>query len=204
MDEPSNDARPDPASGWTLGAGGLRRSHGWCWQLIAIVPGAVLLGMGYLGYGILIVIVGLAAGREPVLTMLPPDPELIADALLSAHPDAEPFEIPGPALNAWLARRGSPRTTRRLSRRRWPRGRCVAASAASAVAMGAGDARPRHSSSRVIRAASSPKRSASAGDDAPSTRSRRDRHLRRRSRSPAPRVRRRRSSARTTPGRGRG
>jgi hypothetical protein len=35
--------------------------------------------------------------------MLPPDPELIADALLSAHPDAEPFEIPGPELETWLA-----------------------------------------------------------------------------------------------------
>jgi hypothetical protein len=35
--------------------------------------------------------------------MLPPDPELIADALLSAHPEAEPFEVPGPELQIWLA-----------------------------------------------------------------------------------------------------
>lgn len=34
--------------------------------------------------------------------MLPPDPELIADALLSAHPDAEPFEIPASDLANWL------------------------------------------------------------------------------------------------------
>ena len=38
--------------------------------------------------------------------MLPPDPELIADALLSAHPDAEPYEIPGPQLERWLADAG--------------------------------------------------------------------------------------------------
>jgi len=38
--------------------------------------------------------------------MLPPDPELIADALLSAHPDAEPYEIPGPELEVWLADAG--------------------------------------------------------------------------------------------------
>jgi len=35
--------------------------------------------------------------------MLPPDPELIADALLSAHPDAEPFEVAGSDLAMWLA-----------------------------------------------------------------------------------------------------
>jgi hypothetical protein len=35
--------------------------------------------------------------------MLPPDPELIADALLAAHPDAEPYEVPGPDLERWLA-----------------------------------------------------------------------------------------------------
>lgn len=40
--------------------------------------------------------------------MLPPDPELIADALLSAHPDAEPFEIPAPDLDVWLAGVGAP------------------------------------------------------------------------------------------------
>lgn len=38
--------------------------------------------------------------------MLPPDPELIADALLSAHPDAEPFEIPGTDLTDWLSAAG--------------------------------------------------------------------------------------------------
>jgi hypothetical protein len=35
--------------------------------------------------------------------MLAPDPELIADALLSAHPDAEPYEVPGQQLELWLA-----------------------------------------------------------------------------------------------------
>ncbi len=40
--------------------------------------------------------------------MLPPDPELIADALQSAHPDAEPFEIPGAQLEAWLRGVGAP------------------------------------------------------------------------------------------------
>lgn len=38
--------------------------------------------------------------------MLPPDPELIADALLSAHPEAEPFEVAGPELEIWLAEVG--------------------------------------------------------------------------------------------------
>jgi hypothetical protein len=38
--------------------------------------------------------------------MLLPDPELIADALLSAHPDAEPFEVPGPELETWLTEVG--------------------------------------------------------------------------------------------------
>jgi hypothetical protein len=38
--------------------------------------------------------------------MLPPDPELIADALLSAHPDAEPFEVPGAELETWLTEVG--------------------------------------------------------------------------------------------------
>jgi len=38
--------------------------------------------------------------------MLPPDPELIADALLSAHPDAEPFEVSGPELETWLTEVG--------------------------------------------------------------------------------------------------
>jgi hypothetical protein len=40
--------------------------------------------------------------------MLPPDPELIADALLSAHPDAEPYEIPAHELAAWMADVGAP------------------------------------------------------------------------------------------------
>lgn len=40
--------------------------------------------------------------------MLPPDPELIADALLAAHPDAEPFEIPAPELADWMAGIGAP------------------------------------------------------------------------------------------------
>lgn len=31
-----------------------------------------------------------------------PDPELVADALLEAHPDAEPFEVEGPRLEEWL------------------------------------------------------------------------------------------------------
>lgn len=62
MDEPSNDVRPDPGSGWTLGAGGLPKVAWLVLAAIAIGLGAILLGMGYLGYGILIVIVGLAAG----------------------------------------------------------------------------------------------------------------------------------------------
>jgi len=32
----------------------------------------------------------------------PPDPELVADALLDAHPDAEPFEVEGDTLEAWF------------------------------------------------------------------------------------------------------
>jgi hypothetical protein len=40
------------------------------------------------------------------VSILPPDPELIADALLSAHPDAEPFEIPAADLTVWLAYAG--------------------------------------------------------------------------------------------------
>jgi hypothetical protein len=40
--------------------------------------------------------------------VLPPDPELIADALMSAHPDAEPFEVPGPELDDWLRGVGAP------------------------------------------------------------------------------------------------
>ncbi|MFN8120961.1 MAG: hypothetical protein U0237_00890 [Thermoleophilia bacterium] len=31
-----------------------------------------------------------------------PDPELVADALLEAHPDAEPFEVEGPVLEDWF------------------------------------------------------------------------------------------------------
>jgi hypothetical protein len=40
--------------------------------------------------------------------VLPPDPELIADALMSAHPDAEPFEVPGPERDDWLRGVGAP------------------------------------------------------------------------------------------------
>lgn len=36
------------------------------------------------------------------MSPLPPDPELVADALLEAHPDAEPFEVEGPLLEEWL------------------------------------------------------------------------------------------------------
>lgn len=36
------------------------------------------------------------------MSPFPPDPELVADALLEAHPDAEPFEVEGPQLEAWL------------------------------------------------------------------------------------------------------
>jgi hypothetical protein len=61
MDEPSRDAHQDPASGWMLGAGGLPKSAWLVVSLIAIVLGVVLLGIGYIGYGVLIVIVGLAA-----------------------------------------------------------------------------------------------------------------------------------------------
>jgi len=38
---------------------------------------------------------------------LPPDPELVADALLEAHPDAEPFEVEGPVLEAWFLQVGA-------------------------------------------------------------------------------------------------
>jgi hypothetical protein len=61
MDEPPNDRRPDPGSGWSLGAGGLPKAAWLVFAVIAIGLGAILLGIGYLGYGILIVIVGLAA-----------------------------------------------------------------------------------------------------------------------------------------------
>jgi hypothetical protein len=44
-----------------LGAGGLPKSAWLVVSLIAIVLGVVLLGIGYIGYGVLIVIVGLAA-----------------------------------------------------------------------------------------------------------------------------------------------
>ena len=40
--------------------------------------------------------------------MLSPDPELIADALLAAHPEAEPFEVPGEQLAAWFEGVGAP------------------------------------------------------------------------------------------------
>jgi hypothetical protein len=62
MDESSKDAPPDPGSGWTLGAGGLPKAAWLVLAVIAIGLGGILLGMGYLGYGVLIVIVGLAAG----------------------------------------------------------------------------------------------------------------------------------------------
>lgn len=61
MDESSHDTRPGPASGWTLGAGGLPKAAWLVLALIAVVLGISLLGVGYLGYGIVIVIVGLAA-----------------------------------------------------------------------------------------------------------------------------------------------
>jgi hypothetical protein len=61
MDEPANHQSQDPGSGWALGAGGLPRAAWLVLAFIAIALGASLLGMGYLGYGILIVIVGLAA-----------------------------------------------------------------------------------------------------------------------------------------------
>jgi hypothetical protein len=62
VDEPSNDAPQDPGSGWALGAAGLPKAAWFVLAAIAIALGAILLGIGYLGYGILIVIVGLAAG----------------------------------------------------------------------------------------------------------------------------------------------
>jgi hypothetical protein len=40
--------------------------------------------------------------------MLSPDPELIADALLAAHPNAEPFEVPGDQLSVWFESVGAP------------------------------------------------------------------------------------------------
>jgi hypothetical protein len=64
MDEPNKDRRPDSASGWTLGAGGLPKSAWLVLALVAIMFGVVLLGIGYLGYGLLIVIVGLAAAAN--------------------------------------------------------------------------------------------------------------------------------------------
>lgn len=57
-----HDSRDDPASGWTLGAGGLPKPAWLILALLLIGLGAVLFGIGYLGYGVLIVIVGLAAG----------------------------------------------------------------------------------------------------------------------------------------------
>ena len=62
MDEPANHQPQDPGSGWALGAGGLPKAAWLVLAVIAIALGVSLLGMGYLGYGILIVIVGLAAG----------------------------------------------------------------------------------------------------------------------------------------------
>lgn len=40
------------------------------------------------------------------MSALPPNPELIADALVSAHPDAEPFEVPAMQLTEWFAQAG--------------------------------------------------------------------------------------------------
>jgi hypothetical protein len=37
----------------------------------------------------------------------PPDPELVADALLEAHPDAEPFEVEGDTLARWFLEVGA-------------------------------------------------------------------------------------------------
>jgi len=61
MDEPSHDTRSDPASGWTFGAGGLPKAAWLVLALVAVVLGIALLGIGYLVYGVVIVIVGLAA-----------------------------------------------------------------------------------------------------------------------------------------------
>lgn len=36
------------------------------------------------------------------MSRFPADPELVADALLEAHPDAEPFEVEGPELEEWF------------------------------------------------------------------------------------------------------
>ena len=62
MDESAKDAPQDPGSGWTLGAAGLPKAAWLVLAVLAIGLGGILLGVGYLGYGILIVIVGLAAG----------------------------------------------------------------------------------------------------------------------------------------------
>jgi len=35
------------------------------------------------------------------------DPEALADALLEAHPDAEPWETPGELVDAWLDEAGA-------------------------------------------------------------------------------------------------
>lgn len=35
------------------------------------------------------------------------DPDLLADALLDAHPDAEPFEVDGADLARWVAAAGA-------------------------------------------------------------------------------------------------
>lgn len=35
------------------------------------------------------------------------DPERLAEALLDAHPEAEPYETPWPMLAEWLARAGA-------------------------------------------------------------------------------------------------
>jgi len=61
MDDSDRNARQDPASGWTLGAGGLPKSAWLVLAVIAIVLGISLLSVGYLGYGVMIVIIGLAA-----------------------------------------------------------------------------------------------------------------------------------------------
>ncbi|MFN8108956.1 MAG: hypothetical protein U0Y82_03805 [Thermoleophilia bacterium] len=41
------------------------------------------------------------------MTVLRTDPELLADALLEAHPDAEPFEVPADRLAEWVRDAGA-------------------------------------------------------------------------------------------------
>lgn len=55
-------ARRQPGAGWTLGAGGLPRSVWAGMALILAAVGVVLLVSGYLGYGVLMLVVAAAAG----------------------------------------------------------------------------------------------------------------------------------------------